>query len=384
LKWLCTHPPGGKCVNCIKVSKKDPSGKCSHSPTVRCPNCLPEEVKKQATKAKCLHGVNAACENCLPKDENESTKMRFCRNHGTHGSCLECIEREASHKPRIKRQEEAHCVGVQVQFHAANVFQNFMQRNKFAVQRVGICYGHFTEDGTSVVEVIYEPKQQGSKDTVVMHLDPVTDQVDAIANMLGLQKVGWIFSHAARKQILTATEIVQAAQLQNACGAQFVTLTLSLNEQGLSNLEAFQVSDQCLKLEKEGKLSASENPNICTVQDGAVVEGAETTNVDCHFFLINVPVASKKEPFFGVEFPIENREPAQSEADIKVHFMNQAKKPFIKALSDFHLLVYLAISGFFDINSDIPALCEAVRTQNERATEGFKILINSQFQLGLK
>lgn len=61
-------------------------------------------------------------------------------------------------------------------------------------------YGYYSEDpnypeGVRVnVEAIYEPKQEGEMNAVMPLDDPMESKVDMIAEGLGFEKVGWMFT----------------------------------------------------------------------------------------------------------------------------------------------------------------------------------------------
>lgn len=73
-------------------------------------------------------------------------------------------------------------------------------------------------------------------------------------------------------------------------------------------------------------------------------------------------------------FPIENRIIPVSMNALKDHFNRTKILPFVKRISDFHLLLLLA--KFLDINADVPALAECVLTQSA-VPEGYQLLIES-------
>jgi nuclear protein localization family protein 4 len=263
-----------------------------------------------------------------------------------------------------------------VDYQAANAFQSYLQEHRFRIQRCGFLYGKYNDDGSSSVEAIYEPPQRCEKDQIVMLSDPDEDRVEKIASLLGFTRVGWIFSHPARSYVMSSVEIRRAAEFQIKYGERFVTLILSVNEKGQGNLEAFQVSDQAVKLAQQNTFLPSDDPAKCRFRQPVYVEGAETTIADYHFFLVTVSVKSKDKGLLRADFPVENRERPQSRSDLKVHLMHHAKRPFIEQVSDFHFLLFLS-KGYLDLNTDFPTLCDALISKKPQDLEGFKFLLDN-------
>jgi nuclear protein localization protein 4 homolog len=50
------------------------------------------------------------------------------------------------------------------------------------------------------VECIYEPPQETTDTSFTLLDDPKADRVTALAGLLGLRKVGWIFAHPPREE----------------------------------------------------------------------------------------------------------------------------------------------------------------------------------------
>lgn len=73
-------------------------------------------------------------------------------------------------------------------------------------------------------------------------------------------------------------------------------------------------------------------------------------------------------------FPIENRNVLITVNALKSHLDRTKNLPFVKRISDFHLLLLLA--RFLDINADVPALAVCVSRQ-EPVPDGYKLLIES-------
>ena len=84
-----------------------------------------------------------------------------------------------------------------------------------------------------------------------------------------MQRVGWIFSASTaeeRDYILSSSEILAMAALQAAGGQHFVTAVVSVvtDEDGAHSVhfEAFQCSDQAVKLFSEGWFVPSDDPKF--------------------------------------------------------------------------------------------------------------------------
>lgn len=72
-------------------------------------------------------------------------------------------------------------------------------------------------------------------------------------------------------------------------------------------------------------------------------------------------------------FPIENRISQVTVRALKNHLDRTKNLPFVKRISDFHLLLFVA--RFLDL-SDVPALAECVQTQTT-VPEGYQLIIVS-------
>ncbi|KAK5579600.1 hypothetical protein RB653_009284 [Dictyostelium firmibasis] len=407
LKWLCNHPAGGKCSNCLKVGK-NVAYKCNHGPTATCVNCMdksdeedetqennkdnseiktsgfvPKVAVKNEVKTKCLHGPNQKCINCLPKDDPNSIEVpkRRCKNHGINGSCVECIEWRESLKMKLKSQDNPHAPGALVDFQAANIFQQYIANSKFEQQRIGFLYGNILSDGSVVVDSIYEPPQEcKDKQTPILLPDPLGDKIESTASMLGLTRVGWIFSHPSRKYTMSSTEIIQAASYQNKYGSSFVTLILSVNSDGQSNMEAFQVSDQALKLEKTGEFLPTQlDQTKCKLKSPVFEEGTETVNADTNFFIVTVPLKAREDKsIFDISFPVENRIPVNTLSDLASYKLEHKDVSPLKFFSDFHFLIFLLENQFLDFQSDFPIICENVRSRSSENLVGYLEILNYQ------
>ena len=81
------------------------------------------------------------------------------------------------------------------------------------------------------------------------------------------------------------------------------------------------------------------------------------------------------EGLFSSDFAVENRMTPQGTGELKAYLKQMAGKPFVRTLSDFHLLLFLAKHSNMDAN-DIALIVQAVGSQSDPG-EGYKIIIES-------
>ncbi|XP_057483026.1 NPL4-like protein 1 [Actinidia eriantha] len=289
---------------------------------------------------------------------------------------------------RVTRQENPHCELVSFDRDAANAFQHYVNDSlAFAVKRGGIMYGTVSQEGKVEVDFIYEPPQHGTEENLVLLRDPDEERlVEAIAMGLGMRKVGFIFTQTIgqnkKDYTLSNAEIFQAAEL-HAEGdlKEWVTavVKLEVNEEGGADVhfEAFQMSDMCIRLFKEGwfesEVGADADPKLSRMKKDVVVGVKDTKEVDNDFFLVVVKIFDHQGPL-SATFPIENRNTPVTMRALKNHLDRTRSLPFVKRISDFHLLLLLA--RFLDVNADVPALAVCVQTQTA-VPEGYRLLIDS-------
>ncbi|KHN43565.1 NPL4-like protein 2 [Glycine soja] len=333
---------------------------------------------------------------------------------------------------RVTRQENPHCELVSFDRDCANAFQHYVNDTlAFAVKRGGFMYGTVSEVGKVEVDFIYEPPQQGSEDNLVFFRDPEEEKfVEAIAVGLGMRKVGFIFTQTITQDkkdyTLSNREVLQAVEYHAESGLKewaTAVVKLEVNEEmgGADvHFEAFQMSDVCVRLFKEGwfetEIKEDDDPKLSKMKKDVVVGVKDTREVDNDFFLVVVKIADHQACtlawsnssteyhsniiFYEVEamfdgavliapnlikfryadgplsssFPIENRNTQVTMKALKNHLERSKNLPFVKRISDFHLLLVLA--RVLDLNADVPALTECVQTQTS-VPEGYQILIES-------
>ncbi|ESW35036.1 hypothetical protein PHAVU_001G201100 [Phaseolus vulgaris] len=289
---------------------------------------------------------------------------------------------------RVTRQENPHCELVSFDRDCANAFQHYVNDTlAFAVKRGGFMYGNVSEEGKVEVDFIYEPPQQGSEENLLFFRDPEEEKlVEAIAAGLGMRRVGFIFtqtiSQDKKDYTLSNREVLQAAEYHAESGLkEWVTavVKLEVNEDMSADVhfEAFQISDVCVRLFKEGwfetEIKEDDDPKLSKMKKDVVVGVKDTKEVDNDFFLVVVKISDHQGPLSST-FPVENRNTQMTVKALKNHLDRTKSLPFVKRISDFHLLLVLA--RVLDVNADVPALTECVQTQTS-VPEGYQILIES-------
>ncbi|CAH8368574.1 unnamed protein product [Eruca vesicaria subsp. sativa] len=291
---------------------------------------------------------------------------------------------------RVSRQEKSHCDSVSFDRDCANAFQRYVNESlAFAVKRGGFMYGTVSEEGEVEVDFVYEPPQQGKDDDLILMRDFEEERrVDAIALGLGMRKVGFIFNQTVaqgnKEYTLSNVEVLLAARLHAESELkEWVTavVKLEVNEDGGGgadvHFEAFQMSDMCVRLFREGwfetEIGPEDDPKLSKMKKEVVVGVKDLKEVDNDFFLVVVKILDHQGSL-SCTFPIENRNNQTTMRDLKTHMDRARSLPFVKRISDFHLLLFVA--QFLDVGSDVPALAECVRL-GSHVPEGYELLIDS-------
>lgn len=273
---------------------------------------------------------------------------------------------------RVTRQENALCAAASFDRDAANAFQLYVAESlAFGVKRAGFLYGRVDAETKEVfVDFIYEPPQQGSEDVVHLMRDADEEaRVDAIAEGLGMRRVGLVFTQAVGRKAsdtgeytMSNREVVQAAQLQAEGGIpEWITaiVKLEVGDDGTGDVhfEAFQMSEICVKLFKDGVLETevgdTDDPRLSKMRKEVVAGGKDTMEVDNDFFLVPVKISDHQGPL-SVGFPIENRGSPVGMSALRSHLDRTKHLTFVRRISDFHLL--LKIATFLDVKADVPTL----------------------------
>ncbi|KAG8045148.1 hypothetical protein GUJ93_ZPchr0008g11391 [Zizania palustris] len=293
---------------------------------------------------------------------------------------------------RVTRQEAPLCAAASFDRDSANAFQLYVAESlAFASKRAGFLYGRVNAETKEVfIDFIYEPPQVGTEDVIQLMRD--TDEearVDAIAKGLGMRRVGLVFTQAVGRKTsetgeytMSNQEVLQAAELQAEGGIpEWVTIIVKLevgdDGSGDVHFEAFQMSEICVKLFKDGVIETEvgdkDDPRLSKMRKEVVAGGKDTMEVDNDFFLVPVKISDHQGPL-STGFPIENRGNPIAMSALRSHLDRAKHLPFVKRISDFHLLLQVAV--YLDIRADVPALTACIKNQSV-VPEGYQLLIES-------
>jgi len=284
--------------------------------------------------------------------------------------------------------------------------------------------GHVPLGIKSSVSFIYEPPQNTTSKSVEFLEDPYQATVDNIAKHLGLSCVGWIFTDLQALSVadgtvkhlrngdtyfLSAQECVHAAHFQNRYpsssplsksgkfGSKFVTVCVSGNSSNTIEMFAYQVSNQCMALERDNiLLPAKEHPGLAYVKVSSAeqyvpdvffrekdeyknVVTKEARPLPVEYLLLQLPTGTPlgdHSPLLpgGISepsFPIINRGAVDLEI-FKKYYRAQPDEFFLESLSDINVLYFLYTNDTLSFQESIEGLCQAIRNKDKSAALIFK------------
>lgn len=358
----------------------------------------------------------------------EDTSCRIkpgCKDHPPwpKGICSKCQPSAITLNRQVYRHVD------NVMFENAEIVERFLDYWRTSGhQRLGYLYGKYEVHGDvplgirATVAAIYEPPQETSRERITLLPDEKEALVDEIAHDLGLKKVGWIFTDLIAEDMqkgtvkhirnidthfLSAQECITAGYFQNLhpnpCkfspsgyfGSKFTTVCVTGDSRNQVHMEGYAVSAQCMSLVRDQCLIPTKDlPQLGYIKESSDKQyvpdvyykekdnyGNEVSKLarplPVEYLLVDVPVSTPLSPLYTFRsdptktpFPVENRlldKHIQDFSAFSTYMRQFSSDQFLLAVSDFHVLLYIATMEMLPMRDHLKPLIKAIRERDQNA-----------------